>query len=88
MSTTDPVVIARIKDYRETFGTQAGRRVLSDLRRSYGKRPSYVKGDAYDTAFKEGERSVYLKIESMLNLSEKDLDRWTEELKHQEEENG
>ena len=35
-----------------------GKAVLEELCRQFYDRPSYVKGDAYDTAFKEGQRSV------------------------------
>ena len=72
----EPEIIARVRDYRQTFGTQSGRRVLQDLRTSFSKRVSYTKGDPYDTAFREGERNVVLKIESMLKMSDEDIDRW------------
>lgn len=78
----EPEVVARVRDYRQTFGTQAGRRVLGDLRKSFGKRSSFVPSDPCATAFKEGERNVVLKIETMLNMSEEQLDRWTETIKH------
>jgi len=33
-------------------------------------RESYVKGDPYETARREGERAVYLRIISMSNIKE------------------
>jgi soluble cytochrome b562 len=79
----EPEVIARVRDYRQAFGTQAGRRVLADLRKSFSRRSSFVPNDPYATSFREGERSVVLKIESMLKLTEAELDRWTEDIRQQ-----
>ncbi len=82
----EPEVVARIRDYRQTFGTQAGRRVLADLRKSFENRSSHVAGDPYETAFREGERNVMLKLKSMLKMTEEELDRWTSTFKQTEEE--
>ncbi len=87
----EPEVVARMRDYKQAFGTQAGRRVLADLRKSFGKRVSFTPNDPYTTAFREGERNVYLKVEAMLKLSDEELDRWTETIQHNlslEEHNG
>lgn len=57
----------RRADYRLVFASEAGRRVLADLARvCYGERSTYVRGDALETAFREGERQVYLRILSLL----------------------
>jgi hypothetical protein len=40
--------------------------VLDDLRRTVGKRLSYTKGDPYATAFREGERALFLRIETLV----------------------
>lgn len=80
----EPEIVARLRDYRQCFGTQAGRRVLSDLRRSYSRRLSFSK-DPYETAFHEGERNVVLKIEAALKMTEAELDRWVDQFTKQME---
>ena len=52
----------RAQDYLVTFSTPAGKRVLEDMRKSYGDRTSHVPGDPYETSFREGKRYVYLSI--------------------------
>ena len=57
----------RRADYRAAFGSEAGRRVLADLARfAHMGHPSYVRGDAMETAFREGERNVVLRILALL----------------------
>ena len=57
----------RRADYRATFGSEAGLRVLADLARfAHMSHPSYVRGDAMETAFREGERNVVLRILALL----------------------
>lgn len=53
---------ASAKDYLVTFGSQTGARVLKELKAAYYDRPSYEKGDPYETAKREGERAVVLRI--------------------------
>lgn len=79
----EPEVVARLRDYRQTFGTQAGRRVLGDLFRSYLYRSSHVAGDPHETSFREGERNVVLKIRAALKMTEEELERWTETIRNQ-----
>ncbi len=55
-------------DYRGTFNTQEGERVLADLTSAYYHRSSFSK-DPYETAFKEGQRAVIVRI---LNLLKED----------------
>lgn len=53
-------------DYIEVFGTPAGQRVLGDmLKFAQVGNPSHVKGDPYETAYREGrkaavERAIFL----------------------------
>ena len=58
------------KDYADCFGSISGNKVLEDLKSAYQTRESYVKGDPYETARREGERAVYLRIISMSNIKE------------------
>jgi|TARA_B100000035_G_scaffold311671_1_gene321652 hypothetical protein len=56
------------KDYQGTFDTKEGKRVLDDLKSAYYHRGSYQK-DPYETAFREGQRSVIIRI---INLMKED----------------
>ena len=64
----------RIIDYRVTFGSEHGRRVLSDLvRECHALEPSHVRGEPHETAFREGERNVLLKIITALSYKPEDF---------------
>ena len=57
----------RHDDFREIFGSEAGKRVLSHMRSElWAGAPTFVRGDPHLSAFQEGERSVLLLIEHML----------------------
>ena len=56
------------KDIRELFSSKTGERILANMKVAYGDRISFSK-DPCETAFKEGQRSIYLEIK---NLVEKD----------------
>jgi|JYMV01.1.fsa_nt_gi hypothetical protein len=58
------------RNYADAFGTREGMQVLKDLKAAYQMRESYVKGDPYETARREGERSVYMRIIKMCNIKE------------------
>ena len=61
-----------IKDYKIIFNTDEGKRVLDDLKkRSNFYNTTHVQGDSHDSAFREGQRSVVLFINNMLNKKEK-----------------
>lgn len=62
------VYIAATK-YAATFHSPNGEWVLDDLKNSFSDRTSFVPGSDRETAFKEGERSVILRIERLLKLS-------------------
>jgi len=65
---SDPFVAKTVVAYRDAFSGGSGAIVLTDLEKSYGNRSSHTKGDPYATAFKEGERNVYLKILAAIEL--------------------
>lgn len=46
------------KYYNDTFTSITGEQVLLELTSLYYDRISYTKGDQFETAFKEGQRSV------------------------------
>jgi hypothetical protein len=65
----------RHSDYHATFSTQAGQRVLLDIMRFSGAiTSSFVKGDSHETAFREGQRNVYLKIMAELKITPEQFD--------------
>jgi hypothetical protein len=53
--------------YHLTFSTESGQQVLQDMLASYGGQ-TYVQGDTHQTAFNEGQRSVPLAIQVLLDL--------------------
>ena len=58
----------KYRAYRITFGSPEGKKVLADLKSSYGG-ISFVPGYADVTAFNEGRRSVADDIETILALA-------------------
>ena len=57
-----------IKDYQIIFGTDEGKRVLEDLKkRSHFYSTSHVKGDSHESAFYEGQRSLVVFMDSLIN---------------------
>ena len=57
-----------IKDYKIIFNTKEGKRVLEDLKkRSHFYSTSHVKGDSHESAFYEGQRSLVVFMESLVN---------------------
>ena len=59
-------------DYKQTFTSESGVKVLEDLKKRCSfNTTTFVQGDSHDTAFREGQRSVVLFINNMLNKKEK-----------------
>lgn len=57
--------------YKEAFRTAAGKAVLKDLEQfCHANNVTYVIGDPHHTAFNEGMRRVYLRIQSFINNKE------------------
>ena len=53
------------KDIRELFSSKTGERILANMKAAYGDRISFSK-DPCETAFKEGQRSIYLEIKNVV----------------------
>ena len=53
------------KDIRELFSSKTGERILANMKVAYGDRISFSK-DPCETAFKEGQRSIYLEIKNVV----------------------
>jgi hypothetical protein len=63
------------ESYRRTFTSESGADVLTDLKKRFGNRRSFVP-DSNGTAFHEGQRDVYLMI---LGFVERDVNRKPQE---------
>ena len=60
-----------ISNYKTTFNTDTGKTVLEDLKkRSHFYNTTHVKGDSHESAFYEGQRSLVVFIENLLNQKE------------------
>ena len=53
------------RDYRFTFDSKEGERVIADLKSAYYKRSSFSK-DTNEMAYREGQRSVIIRIINLL----------------------
>jgi len=53
------------KDIRELFSSKTGERILANMKVAYGDRISFTK-DPYETAYREGQRSIYLEIKNVM----------------------
>lgn len=52
----------RFADYRAIFASAAGQRVLADMKASFDTAAIFQPGEADATAFRLGQRDVYLRI--------------------------
>ena len=60
-----------VQNYKTTFNTATGKKVLDDLKkRSHFFSTTHVKGDNHESAYYEGQRSLVVFIESLLNHKE------------------
>ena len=57
------------QDYKLAFATKEGESVIADLKSAYYHRGSYSKNDPHETSYREGQRSVIIR---MLNLMKED----------------
>jgi hypothetical protein len=68
--------VARTMDYKRTFSSEQGRRVLHDLIAAHNvMTPTYVKGDAIDMAYREGGRNAVLRILTILETNEEAMQK-------------
>lgn len=69
-----------IENYHRTFQSPMGKEVLLDLiREHHVLSTSYAKGDSHETAFREGERNVVLRILTLLNIRPLDIEKLIQE---------
>jgi hypothetical protein len=53
------------QDYQITFSSKEGERVLADITSAYYHRSSF-KNDPYETAYREGQRSVIIRVINLI----------------------
>lgn len=59
--------LALIEDYKVVFGSENGKRVLSDLeKRCHEFMTTHQKGDSHESAFLEGQRSILIFIKNAI----------------------
>lgn len=72
--------LIKAADYKNVFGSAQGKRVLEDLcRNHFIFSTSFVKGDSYESARREGERLVLLRILAHLKVDLPKLEKLIEE---------
>lgn len=60
--------LAKVIDYKRTFATQSGQKVLHDLIKAHFiLQPTYSREHREDVIFKEGQRNVLLRILTILD---------------------
>ena len=69
MASEEDKLKALKQDYKLTFATKEGEAVIADLKSAYYHRGSYSKNDPHETSYREGQRSVIIR---MLNLIKED----------------
>ena len=66
--------LSRARDYQNLFDSDLGRRVLMDLlRQGHFFEPTYVRSDAHESSFREGERNLTLYVLAQLKLNQAEL---------------
>ncbi len=63
------------KSYMATFNSESGKKVLADLEKKCHTKNTTFAGDANRMIFREGQRSIYLHIKSMMEM---DIERLKE----------
>ena len=59
-------------DYKTVFNSDEGVRVIADLeKRCHFMTTTNIKGDSHESAYMEGQRSVFLFIKSMLQKKDR-----------------
>lgn len=64
-----------VKAYRELFSSDEGKEVLHDLCKSCNMYTSTFDGNPHEMAYKEGARSVVLRILRTVDIDPHELDR-------------
>jgi hypothetical protein len=62
-------------DYKKTFETEEGKRVLKDLEQNCFYRSTTLEKEAIGIAFNEGSRAVFLRIINLIDLDIEALEK-------------
>jgi len=73
------------KDYKFTFSSTEGKRVLNDLEIRNWIRTPTISGERHMMAYREGQRSVLLHIKSMIDLDPKRIREMIEQMERGQE---
>jgi hypothetical protein len=65
--------IAKLQDYKRTFGSEHGKRVLYDLMNEHYFLRSSYDSNPQEMAFREGQKNVVLRIMTALKLDQEQL---------------
>jgi hypothetical protein len=66
-------------DYKKTFETEEGKKVLKDLESVCMSNTTTFNKDPYIMAFQEGARAVYLHITTVMNIDIENLELFNKE---------
>ena len=66
MASSDDELKQLKQDYKITFSSKEGERVLADIKSAYYHRGSYTKNVPHDAAHREGQRSVIIRIINLM----------------------
>ena len=69
------------EDYKKTFGTEEGKRVLKDLEKLCLYRSSIFDKEPMVMALQEGLRTVYLHITTIMEMDIEELERIADAIK-------
>ena len=67
----------RIRAYKRVFDSEDGKKVLQDLMKSCHVFTSTMDANPNETAYKEGERSVVLRIMRTLKIDPSEIEKFT-----------
>lgn len=67
-----------VKSYKDLFRTETGQLVLNDLMAVGGISRTSFDSDPLSMAYREGQRSIVLRIMKNVNITEKELNQWFE----------
>jgi hypothetical protein len=71
--------VARVMDYKRTFNSEQGKRVLYDLFSAHYMLGSSFSKDPHEIAFREGQRQVLLRILTILKTNPEEMERLIKE---------
>lgn len=76
--------VDRVIDYKEIFGSVAGKKVLYDMMKAGNMLQSSFDKDPHEMAFNEGQRNMVLRILTLLKTDPMELRKFIQEREEQE----